>query len=69
VTDKERVLQHFRQILMDASRSLQDAEERMRYLQSYIRLRESELAKVQEHDDPEIISRVLQWLQLGEGQR
>jgi hypothetical protein len=48
---------------------LQYAEEEVEHLQVYIRLQEGELAKVQEHDDPEIISRVLQWLQLGEEQR
>ena len=69
MTDKERVLQHLRQRLIDASRSLQYAEEEVEHLQVYIRLQEGELAKVRDHDDPVIMSEVLEWLELGEGEQ
>jgi hypothetical protein len=69
VTDKERVLQHLRQRLVDASRSLQYAEDQVKHLQAYIRRQESELAKVQDHDDPVIMSEVLEMLELGEGEQ
>ena len=69
MTDKERVLQHLRQRLVDASRSLQYAEDQVKHLQAYIRRQESELAKVQDHDDPVIMSEVLEMLELGEGEQ
>jgi hypothetical protein len=54
---------------MDASRSLQYAEEEVEHLQAYIRLQEGELAKVRDHDDSVIMSEVLELLELGEGQQ
>ncbi len=68
-TDKERVLQHLRQRVVDASRSLQYAEDQVKHLQAYIRLQEGELAKVRDHDDPVIMSEVLELLELGEGEQ
>jgi hypothetical protein len=48
---------------------LQYAEEEVEHLQVYIRLQEGELAKVRDHDDPVIMSEVLELLELGEGEQ